>query len=235
MRDIRIIGTIEGNRVIVREREFHHLVNVLRKKRGDRFVLVDKKGGQFVAEITEVYSHKKLLFARVLKMLDNYRGNKKGGIIVFSLIRENRLRFLIEKCTEIGVRGFQPILTERSVNKRENVRTGWQAVVESAVKQSGRNSIPFINNVIKLNNALSMFADSHTIVLGDGEIKSDVPDSIENWALFIGPEGGFSSAEKEKILSKGAHIINLGENTLRSETAAIIGAYELNKIANKRR
>ncbi len=235
----RFIGrTVDKDKAVVEKEEYHHLVNVHRARKGDNFFLITREGKTYRAKIIVIDKKKRMVLARLNGMLENNDTSERSGVIVaFALFSENRLRYLIEKATEIGVEGFLPFVAERSKRKIFEIKEGWYKVVKQAVKQSKRNSFPEIMEVLSFDEAVEKASQMGEIYVFDvsGE-KIDViePDNKVSFA-FIGPEGGFTEREKEILKNKARGIYSLGQNVLRTETAAIIGAYELIKAKNKRR
>lgn len=239
MRKRRLIGKVVEETGIVEGKEFHHLVNVLRGKEGQEFILVTKTGKTYEAVIDTIDRKRKIVLARLRKLLENKDTSEAGEVLVaFALFSENRLKFLLEKCTEIGVAGFLPFIATRSKRTSSGIREGWVKVIESAVKQSGRASFPFIESVVDLETVVEKADNLGDVYLLDEngvELNSIILKKGKQ-IIFVGPEGGFTEEEKELILKKARGMIGLGNNVLRTETAAIVGSYEfLNTLKNKRR
>lgn len=236
MKKRRFIGYIRGEYGIIRGDEFHHLVNVNRAYKGKEFILITKDGRSYSAVIEKINRKKKEVLARLYKLLENKDTPEWGVYIAFALFSENRLRFLLEKCTEIGVKGFLPFISERSKRKEVDIKSGWIKVIESAVKQSERGSFPVLYDVMKLDEVLEKAKELGNVYLLDRQgIKlDDINLEKKNCVVFVGPEGGFTEKEKKMIKEKGSGVVSLGDNVFRTETAAIISSYEfLSKIKSK--
>ncbi len=237
MRKRRFIGRVSRNTGIVEGDEFHHLVNVLRGKKGTEFILIARDGKGYEAVIEKIDRKKRIVLARLCRLLENKETPEIDGVIVaFALFSENRLKFLLEKCTEIGVKGFLPFVAERSKRKNAALREGWKKVIESAVKQSERMDFPVIEEVEDLTSTIDKAERLGDIYLLDvrGTEVDEVVLRERNQVIFVGPEGGFTEREKEMIKDKARGIVSLGGNVLRTETAAIVGSYEfLKKIKTK--
>ena len=144
------------------------------------------------------------------------------------------MEVIIQKAVELGVNKIIPVSMKRSIvkldDKKANSKTSrWQAISESASKQSKRNIIPEVNNVLTLKNAIEMLKTLDAIIVPyenkDGmaptlnalkELKSGYKVGV-----VIGPEGGFDDDEIKLLEDAGAKIISLGKRILRTETAAI--------------
>ncbi len=233
----RFIGHTIGKYGVIEGEEFHHLVKVLRAYVGMEFILITKKGESYDARVEKIDKKNKRVLARLGGLLENKDTTEDGGIYVaFALIVENRLRFLLEKCTEVGVKGFMPFVAQRSKRKSEKLRDGWLKVIESAVKQSRRAYFPTIYGIANLDATLEKAESIGDIHLLDREgvwidhINLEKKDHV----IFIGPEGGFTIDEKNRIRERARHVVRLGDNVLRSETAAMVASYEfINKIKAK--
>ena len=142
-----------------------------------------------------------------------------------SLIANDRLDWLVQKATELGVITIQPTFTERSQRVPGDVAKRvehWRGVAIAACEQCGRNQIPKIHPPITLSDALAE-TGNQSLVLLDAEGSADKPLSTTgaSSAVFIGPEGGFSPSELDALRKRCDHRLRLGPTVLRAETAAI--------------
>jgi 16S rRNA (uracil1498-N3)-methyltransferase len=142
-----------------------------------------------------------------------------------SLIANDRIDWLVQKATELGVAEIQPVYTERSqripgdVEKRAE---HWRGVTTAACEQCGRNQIPKIHAPITLSNALAALGDQSVILLdAEGSADKSPSTTAASSAVFIGPEGGFSPSELDELRKRCDHRLRLGPTILRAETAAI--------------
>jgi 16S rRNA (uracil1498-N3)-methyltransferase len=147
-----------------------------------------------------------------------------------------RMDWLVEKATELGVHRITPLMTERSVirltgERAEKKQAHWQAVAASASEQCGRNRVPVIDmperfdawlarqtaQADMVHGVLSLHASTQPLnVLCEGEAGS-----AKSWVLLNGPEGGLTDAEDAAARAKGFVALSLGERVLRAETAAL--------------
>ena len=144
------------------------------------------------------------------------------------------MELIIQKAVELGAFAIIPTEMSRCVvrleeKKKKSKIERWQAISESAAKQSKRNIIPEIMNVMTFGDALQ-FAKNLDVILVPYESKDGMlstKKALEMLApgksagIFIGPEGGFDDREIEKALTSGGEIISLGKRILRTETAAL--------------
>jgi 16S rRNA (uracil1498-N3)-methyltransferase len=200
--------------------KIHHITKVLRLRPNDSLILFNEVSGEFLVQIKEAQSKSEILFT--VKEHLRKSEKEKNINIAFSPIKQDRLRFLIEKCTEIGCSSFYPVITERSVIRKISVEK-LRSYSISASEQSGRIRVPEIYEV----QGLSMWLKNckNKVLFCDEFEKERMVigiDTKDELSILIGPEGGFTDKERE-LLTKNDNVINvsLGKNILRSETAAI--------------
>jgi len=156
--------------------------------------------------------------------------------LIFSLVKKNKIDFIIQKATEMGVKKIFPILTERSSIRNINT-TRMYAIAKEASEQSNRISIPEISNLQTIQELLKNWDKNRSILYADEILKINKNLTILNRknfvksSLLIGPEGGFSSEENDMLKTyKFVFPISFGQTILRSDTAAIVGLSYLNII-----
>ena len=149
----------------------------------------------------------------------------------------DRMDWLVEKATELGVASIQPVMTERSVlrlsgERADKKRDHWQAVAVAACEQCGRNQVPTIQAVLTLNAwlaAQTLPADLHarsaryllSLRSGTQTLGSLIGESTSSATFLSGPEGGLSLAEEDAAVAKGFQPVSLGNRVLRAETAGL--------------
>jgi 16S rRNA (uracil1498-N3)-methyltransferase len=157
--------------------------------------------------------------------------------------------FIVQKCTEIGVSGFVPVLTERSVARTSadsaDRRVGrWQRIASEAAKQAGRGAVPSVEGIRGLESALSELASQGMLLIMPWELERERSlraaladanfETGTGIAVIAGPEGGFSHYEVELAKRHGALTVTLGPRILRTETAGLAVAtvimYELGEF-----
>ena len=150
--------------------------------------------------------------------------------LVQGISRGERMDFVVQKATELGVVRITPVLTEYGVVKLDDKRAGkrrlhWQRVAESACEQSGRVTPPQVDAPLPLNDWFgSARGGDHTnlvLVPGAGRSLSTVKAPAAGLCLLIGPEGGFSERECDDAGLAGFEAVALGPRILRTETAAV--------------
>lgn len=147
--------------------------------------------------------------------------------LLWSVLKNDKNDWVLQKSTELGVRTFIPIISERSEKKELNIERAQKIIIEAA-EQCGRSDIPEVREPVPLIEALSEHANDIPIYIceqyGSGDV---VPNELSTLGILIGPEGGWSEQEKVLFNNRGLPHIALSPFTLRAETAAIIAASQL--------
>ena len=149
--------------------------------------------------------------------------------LIQGISRGERMDFVVQKATELGVHRITPILTEYSVVKLKTDRANkrllhWQKIAQSACEQCGRNKVPIIDEPTPLHEFLSANQSTDCRLLLQPTAKRalhDINGSPTSLDLLIGPEGGISNKESELLSFSGFTPVSLGPRTLRTETAAL--------------
>ena len=211
--------------------DFNHIKNVLRMKTGDTF-LVSENGMSNLCRLENIEGET----AVAVIIEENYQNTELPvRICLFQgLPKGDKMELIIQKTVELGVHEIIPVEMSRCVvklddQKRKSKQTRWQTISESAAKQSKRNFIPKIGDVLTYKQALEK-AKELDILLVPYESKNGMADTKEalggikngmSVGIFIGPEGGFDESEIESAVGKGGKVVSLGQRILRTETAAL--------------
>ena len=208
----------------------HYLTKVMRVKENEFFSLFNKEG-EWEAKILGI--SKSIVEFKTTKQL-RQKENMKELWLAFSPIKSNYQNFMIQKATELGVTKFIPIILNRTVVRKIN-KGRLEKIVVEASEQSNRINVPSIESpqtldiFLKKNSMDLIFTD-----LNSDNIKVDKSKLTDKpVCIIIGPEGDFSEAERDKILSfKGVQSVKINENILRSETAVISAISIVNYVIN---
>tara|TARA_R110002050_G_scaffold118195_2_gene235396 strand:- start:21927 stop:22649 length:723 start_codon:yes stop_codon:yes gene_type:complete len=213
------LGT--GGIVEVSNNQNHYISNVLRMKIGNFLRVFNEQDGEFLSEIQSI---SKKTSSLLIKEQTRISEKRNGPTIAFSLIKKQRQDFLIEKCTELGIKTFQPIITDHSEVRNLNQEKLTLQIIE-ATEQCERLTIPFVENLEKLDDFINKSMGPIYYGLERSKaaaITEALKETTANDTFLIGPEGGFSTREKELLSQSSKTIaVNLGPNILRAETAAI--------------
>lgn len=220
-----------GDCYIINGDDYNHIKNVLRMKIGDTF-LVSENGQSHLCEIAKIENE--TVTVKIIQ--ENYNDTSLGiNIYLFQgLPKADKMELIIQKCVELGVHAIIPVEMENCVVKLDEKKktskvARWQSISESAAKQSKRNIIPEVFEVMSYKNALEM-AKKLDLTIVPYENERGMTATKETLrklkkgmsvGIIIGSEGGFSEKEIEKAREIGADIISLGKRILRTETAAI--------------
>ena len=210
----------------------HYLTKVMRLKVGELFSLFNQSG-EWEAKINEI--SKGIVEFSVVKHLRSQE-NSKEVWLAFSPIKSNYFNFMIQKSTELGITKFLPIIFDRTIVRKINKQRLEKVIIEAA-EQSNRINIPKIEKPQNLKNFLSKNKGMMNLIFTDLNSKNKKLDlnklTNKPICIIIGPEGDFSEAEREEILSyEGVNSIKINENILRSETAAISAISIVNYFTN---
>jgi 16S rRNA (uracil1498-N3)-methyltransferase len=205
---------------------------VFRFEEGDRVIIFN--GGDFEYEgVFKMLSKSEA----VLEINKEIKVKKPTNIdlhIFQSIIKKDNFELVVEKCTEIGVAGFHPVISERSEKKDLNLERLYK-IAKEASEQSGKTKLPEISNPESLEKAILDFDGDLFALDFDGESFKDTISFIDNPSqikiqfdgaskigILVGPEGGWSDRERLLFEQKGIQSISLGSQILRAETASIV-------------
>ena len=202
-----------------------HIARALRMQAGDALILFDGSGGQYPASISAV--EKKAVIATTGAFQEIERESGLAIHLGIAISRGDRMDWVIQKATELGVSSISPLLSERTEVKLKGDRADkkalhWRQVAISACEQCGRNRLPAIGPLQSLDSWVDRVQAQLKLVLhpaaDPGAGPAVAPASI---ALLVGPEGGLSAAEMAAAEQTGFDALQLGPRVLRTETAPL--------------
>lgn len=221
----------QNNRYIITGTDYNHIINVLRMDIGDSF-LVSTNGKSDLCEIESFDGDT----VTALIIEENYQNTELPlNIYLFQgLPKGDKMEFIIQKSVELGVYAIVPTEMSRCVvklddKKKKSKVARWQAISESAAKQSKRNYIPKVFDVLSYKQALKMAEGLDLLIVPyeneDGmtltkQVLENMKD-CKSVGILIGSEGGFDENEINLAKEIGGKVISLGKRILRTETAAI--------------
>lgn len=220
---------IQDRRIVLVGEDVRHIGTVLRMMPGEQLLLCDGKGTEFAVQIKQVTRTE--IFTEIIA--ESKRGLSLPRVLLGQgLPKFDKMDLIVQKATELGVTEIVPLKTERTIVKikdDEKRVARWQKIAREAAMQSNRVDVPFIGQVASLKEFLqTLDPEPRTLFLLPWEEASEPIKKVlqahheaEKIVVLIGPEGGFSAAEAESAKSKGFHLVSLGPNILRTETAAI--------------
>lgn len=216
---------ITGGQVSLIGPEAHHLIHVMRARRGDKIVLFDGGGAEFSARVEQLGRNDVEL--TVLSREDVDRELPFALILGVALPKGDRQKWLVEKAVELGVSRVIPLKTQRSVAQpvRQALERLRRTVIEAS-KQCGRNRLMEIVEPLDFSDYVDETRNQPCRLLAhpDGTVGcvKHTESLSQNVYIAVGPEGGFSDEEVTLALQAGWHVIDLGPRILRIETAAML-------------
>jgi len=190
---------------------------VFRLKASDRVIVFDGNGFDFECYFSVL--SKKEAILNIVEKRENKNTPKTETHIFQSIIKKDNFELIVQKCTEIGVSAFHPIISERSEKKDLNIER-LNKIAKEASEQSGRGTLPEIFEPANLLEAIETF-DSELLVLDFDGKKLKTEELKNKIGILIGPEGGWSEDEKEHFKNKKIKSVSIGSQVLRAETASI--------------
>ena len=221
------------NRIVITGSDVNHISNVLRMKTGEKIRISSTKGCSYFCKIAELTMDE--VIAKI-EAVDETGTELSNNIYLFQgLPKSDKMELVIQKAVELGVYEVIPVSMKNCVvkldeKKAQGKRKRWQAIAESAAKQSKRTMIPQIHEVLSFKEAVQT-AQKMDIVLVPYENERGMDATREllhgiqrgqSIGVFIGPEGGFAPEEIAMVAEQESmHKISLGRRILRTETAGL--------------
>ena len=227
---------IQENNIYISNNDVKHIVNVLRMKKGERISIGDKITGEsYIVEIENIFNGK--VVCKIIQKIKNKIESDLLNVDIYQGIpKMDKMEYIIQKTTEIGIRNIYPVKMERCIVKLDE-RTlkkkidRWQRIAEVAAKQSKRDLIPQIKSLTTIKEICKNVANYDIILVGyEKENKTTLKEVLKklrninksNIAIIIGPEGGIESKEITSLEQIGAKCVSLGKRILRTETAGLV-------------
>jgi 16S rRNA (uracil1498-N3)-methyltransferase len=239
--------SFEGDDVQIDDPDLaRQLGTVLRLAAGDRVVLLDGQGWQYMVRI-EHLGHGQV--HGVIETRQEAGGEPRLHLALYvALMRPERFEWLLQKGTELGVSGFVPVVCERSISNEESgVRrlARWERIVREAAEQCRRAHLPRVSPPQQFGEACRQAADAELgLILWEGEATQSLRQALrargvsasppQTISVVSGPEGGLSDDELRTARESGLEVVSLGPRTLRAETAPLAATaavlYELGEL-----
>lgn len=226
----------ENEEIWITGSDVNHIKNVLRKKIDDKINICNSDTQKNYECVIKNIEENKI----VCKILDEVKSLAESNLnitIFQGLPKSDKMELIIQKATELGVKTIVPVITKRTVIKlkdkdKQNKVDRWRKIAEVAAKQSGRDIIPTIENIINIAD-IKFDEFDKIFVLYENEEKISIKDEIEqlkndnkeelNIGIVIGPEGGFAESEIEQLrLNQNVSVVTLGKRILRTETVVLV-------------
>lgn len=223
---------VKGEHIYIEGSDVNHIKNVLRMKIGEELGISDGNNKKYLCEIESMTSEEVCVAIK-----EEQRGDTElpSKIYLFQgLPKSDKMELIVQKAVELGAYEIIPVVTKRAVVKLDAKKASkkverWNSIAEGGAKQSGRNVIPKVTDVMTWKEAME-YAKALDVVLIPYELAEGMQEtrdiiaqiqSGQSIGIFIGPEGGFETAEVENAMEHGAKPITLGKRILRTETAGL--------------
>lgn len=222
-----------GAEIACTREQANYLRNVLRLRRGDEILVFNGRDGEWRTAISEMEKR-----ACNLRCVTQVRPQSDGPDIdyLFAPLKRARLDYMVQKATELGVARLRPVLTRHTIAGRVNLERMRANVIEAA-EQCGILRIPEVVEPVALDAAIAAWPSDRCLIFADegAEVTSPIAAlgacPAGPTALLIGPEGGFSEAERSLLLAQPFTLrLSLGPRVMRADTAAVAALAMLNAV-----
>lgn len=227
-----------GNMILHERSLIHQMRDVLKLKAGESIAFFNGSGRDFIFHIAKISPQ--AVFGHIIGIAENKRDPVRRVWLYHALVKRSNFEWMLQKCTELGVKKFIPVISERSIKKGLQ-RERMEKIMREAVEQSGQDKIPELAEPIIFSEALADIGTEETLILcdpsgialpisgvephdGGSTPKNFRGSTSEDIHIFIGPEGGFAEKEVNMVRERGGTILSLGQRVLRAETAAVAAA-----------
>lgn len=223
---------VVNNVIYIRNSDVNHIKNVLRKKKEDEINIVCNEI-LYKAKIVSLNDDE--ICCEILDEF-NYKGDNNIKLTIFQgLAKADKIEYIIQKCTELGVYEIVPVQMKRCVVKldeKDKLKKieRWQKIAEVAAKQSLRNNILKIDKIYSFNELCDKLQEYDCVIMAYEKeeklylkdvLKEEISKQSKNIAVIIGPEGGIEDYEADKLIENGVKSVTLGKRILRTETAPV--------------
>lgn len=220
-----------GDEIEISGAEARHIQRVLRLKKGDEIVLFDGKGMEYWGAIESQRHHR--ITVKIRKTGTPRRESPIDVILGQGLLKGNKMEYVLQKNTEMGVSAFFPFISSRTIpimgrGQDERKWNRWKRIVVESAKQCGRIIPPRVEGIRDLGSILELsLHDFVKLILWEKEEISlkermrEIDTKSGKVLLLVGPEGGFCEEEISAAKGKGFITVGLGPRILRSETAGV--------------
>ena len=223
-----------GDRVNFPKGIAHQIIHVLRMHSGELVDVLDGQGSVYRVQLN-IDLDQKIVYGKILEKSPATTEPNVSITLCFGMTSRDKVEFILQKGTEIGISQFVPFISSRTLVQSTNLsgkkKERWERIIQEAAEQSHRGKLPSLQPPKHFEDYLNAVCDQHDLSLIAWERAETVADSlrenIRNFhgskiALFIGPEGGFSEQEIDTAKKAGCQVVTLGDRILRMETAAVV-------------
>lgn len=226
---------IKDKKITIVGEDVNHIKNVLRLNIDEKIIICNKDTAKsYIASISDI--SKEEIACNIIEENSSTTESNVNIDLFQGLPKSDKMEYIIQKTTELGVKHIYPVALERCVVKIDKKDESkkilrWQKIAESAAKQSKRDIIPTVENIINLENICKNISKYDIILLAyENEESNTIKQELQkidkrentNIGVVIGPEGGFTEKEVDTLIKAGAKCVTLGKRILRTETAPLV-------------
>jgi len=221
---------VKGNFISIDGREAKHILNVMRLKENDKVVVFDGTGKEYTGFIAE----RKLtsLKVEIVSVKQPLPEALPEITLAVAIPKKEKMDYIVEKATELGVGAIIPVISERTIAKPEDEKHlnkvgRWKKISLEASKQCGRRDVPEIKNIQKFYNAIETINNFDLAVIATlSENTVSLREAVSRFErgkviVFVGPEGDFTPDEIAMVKDTSAKLVSLGPRVLKSDTAGL--------------
>lgn len=225
-------GSFNGQKVLINDQDLvHQLSKVLRLKTGDQIILLDNSGFEYLVNLEKIADR---IEGWVMEKIKNTKEPDKKIILCQSLLKNDRFEQVLKFCTNLGISGFMPFISEKSISQEINPNKleRYQKIIQESAEQAGRGFLPKLEKLASFDELLKLLKENKTLKLIGWEQEKEKKlldfsqeiDQAEKIYLVIGPEGGLTEKEIKLTVEAGCFSYSLGPLVLRSEIAGLVSA-----------
>jgi len=217
---------VNNDEAFISGTDYKHVVKVLRLKPGDKITLFDSSSRQYYCKIREISKRDVVVDIERTEQV-----NTESPIeitLLQGLPKGDKMDYIIEKATELGVSRIVPVITQRAQIRERDRKKRWDRIALEASKQCGRTKPAIIENTLDFDGAINSYSEKELAVILHVSCEVSAKNYIKNSlqapqsiVLFVGPEGGFTDNEVLLGNKMGFMSLGLGPRVLRTETASI--------------
>lgn len=227
-----------GQTVLLPDQAGEHVARVLRLDRGATLILFNGDGREFDATLASLAKH--AVTAEICGVREADRESPLELTLAQGIARGEKMDWILQKATELGIARIVPIVTERTEVKLDEDRAErrmahWASVIAGACEQSGRTRLPVLEAPQRMDRWLGSLAATAALrlaLLPEGDVTVRQFPQVDNGAILaVGPEGGFSDNDAALLKQANFHGLRLGPRILRTETAGLAALAALQAMA----
>ncbi|HAF48903.1 MAG TPA: hypothetical protein DCL08_06645 [Anaerolineaceae bacterium] len=225
---------ITDERVNFPEADVHQIISVLRLRSGDIVEVLDNQGCLYRVSL-DVDVDKRSVTGQLMTKESVSTEPAVQITLCFGMTSRDKVEWILQKGTEIGVSDFSPFISSRtlvqSADLSDKKMARWERIIQEAAEQSHRGRLPKLNQPQEFESCLNSCVGLNNLSLiaweDDDSDQMNINQSLLGFdgnsiALYVGPEGGFSTEEIHLAKESGCRVVTLGDRILRMETAAIV-------------